>query len=298
MLTFTAYPAAISILVVIAIILFALLSADLIYRKIAGSRKLGAGNGCESLFSDFHLIVYDAFFGLKAPEDAAALFGVNAEKYYSDCRTAGHKADLKKLIARYIYGFFMVILGILSGILINILPGILFAGTGICLMLVEKSRISSKAEKRQNEIERNIPDFLDLLKTELDVGVPVEIAIHNICEKKDDLLSREFFRTMKEMQLGASDWCSALEAMADRYNVDALTEFVLETTTAYRNGTSIAGAVRRKSESIRKTYLLNVKEKAGKATNTVLLPMTLCQIIPMIIFLMIPTMLQAMGGLI
>lgn len=298
MLSVTAYPAAISILVVFLIITVTLLIASLAYRRISRSRKLDTGKGGSDLLSDFHLILYDAVFGLKAPEDAAELFGINAEKYYNDCRAAGHNADLKKLIARNIYAFVLIIIGFITGIFVNILPGILFSGTGICLMLVEKSRISSKAEKRQNEIDANIPDFLDLLKTELDVGVPVEIAVYNICEKKDDLLSREFFRTMKEMQLGASDWCSALEAMADRYNVDSLTEFVLETTTAYRNGTSIAGAVRRKSESIRKSYLLIIKEKAGKATNTVLLPMTLCQIIPMIIFLMIPTMLQAMGGLI
>lgn len=293
----TAYPAVISILVVISIITLTVLCSDLIYRKIMRSRKLNRESENQSLFSDFHLVIYDAFFGQKAPEDVAEKFGINAEKYYHDCQTAGCKADLKKLIAKYIYGIILIVSGIISGILINIIPAILFSGNGICIMLTEKSRISSRAEKKQNEIEQNIPDFLDLLKTELEVGVPVEIAVHNICEKKDDLLSREFFRTMKEMQLGASDWCSALEAMADRYNVDSLTEFVLETTTAYRNGTSIAGAVRRKSESIRKSYLLSVKEKAGKATNTVLLPMTLCQIIPMIIFLMIPTMLQAMGGL-
>lgn len=293
----TAYPAVISILVVISIITLTVLCSDLIYLKIMRSRKLNRESENQSLFSDFHLVIYDAFFEQKAPEDVAEKFGINAEKYYHDCQTAGYKADLKKLIAKYIYGIILIVSGIISGILINIIPAILFSGTGICIMLTEKSRISSRAEKKQNEIEQNIPDFLDLLKTELEVGVPVEIAVHNICEKKDDLLSREFFRTMKEMQLGASDWCSALEAMADRYNVDSLTEFVLETTTAYRNGTSIAGAVRRKSESIRKSYLLSVKEKAGKATNTVLLPMTLCQIIPMIIFLMIPTMLQAMGGL-
>ena len=292
------YPALAGILVGTTVILVAFLTAALIHRKNVRDRKLEEENRDEWLFADFHNILYDAMFSKKIPEDVSESLGINAEKYEKDCRTAGLEPDLKKMIARNLYAFVVLIFGIVVAVFVHLLPGFLLAAAGLCLMYAEKTRISSRAAKMQREIESEIPDFLDLLKTELDVGVPVELAIYNICKKKDDLLSREFFRTMKEMQLGASDWSSAMEAMADRYNVDTLTEFVLETTTAYRNGTSIADAVRRKAESIRRTHLLNVKEKAGKATNTILLPMTICQIIPMIAFLMIPTMMQAMGGLI
>lgn len=285
-------PLIIGILVGIIIVAFTLLIVAKIYQnrtKKKNSQQTG------NFFDDFHYIVYSAIFSNKLPEDVAAKFGINAEEYYNNCKTVGIKPDIIRLVAKNIYGLAMIIVGAVLMVSVNHIFGIMIMVLGLLLMMMEKSRLKSKAEERKQIIAEQLPDFLDLLKTELVVGIPVELAIFNICERKDNLLSQEFFRTMQDMQLGASDWSSAMEEMADRYDIEILTDFVLEVSTAYKNGTPVADAVIRKAEDIRTIHLLNIKEKASKITNTILLPMTILQIVPMLAFIMFPMVLGMMG---
>lgn len=283
----------IAILVALLIIAAGLIAASFIYKK--SSDKSGQGSG--SLAKDFHLILYSALFGSKDPDEVAEKLGIKPEDYYNNCKTCGVKPDIKKMIATTIYGLVIILAGIIIVLLVNPIFGILLMIIGLLVMLFEKQRLKTRAKDRRNAMSEQLPDFLDLLKTELVVGIPVENAIFNICERKDNLLSREFFRTMREMRLGASDWATALEEMADRYEINNLTDFVLEVTTAYRNGSSVAEAVVRKAGDIRNIHLLNVKERAGKTSNTVLLPLTIFQIIPMIVFLIIPILSSFSEGL-
>ena len=76
-----------------------------------------------------------------------------------------------------------------------------------------------------------------------------------------------------------------------------MSDFVLNVSTSYSKGISIADTVSRKANDIRNTNLLKAKERAGKVTNTILLPMALFQLMPMIVFLIIPIMSELSGSL-
>ena len=259
------------------------------------SEEPEAGSG--NLAGDFCHILYRSIFGTKDPVDTVSRFGIDPERFSSDCAVVGMTADLKKLAIHYTAALVLLVLGVIMLLTAGILPGFLCAGTALIFMTLDKSAVSSKAKQMKAEIASELPNFLDLLRTELAVGVPVENAICDICEKKDSLLSREFIKAMNEMQMGASGWEDALESMADRYDVDTLTDFVFEVTTAYRNGTSITQAVTRKAEDIKQVHLLNIKERAGKTTNTILIPLTIFQIIPLIAFFLIPAFVGTLSGL-
>ena len=111
------------------------------------------------------------------------------------------------------------------------------------------------------------------------------------------LLSEEFKNAMTEMELGVSGWQQALERIAAKYDIETLSEFVMDTSTAYQKGVSIADTVTRKSKDIKQKHLLSIKEKAGKTTNTILIPMVIFQFLPMIAFILLPAFLQVSTGL-
>lgn len=68
-------------------------------------------------------------------------------------------------------------------------------------------------------------------------------------------------------------------------------------STSYTKGVSIAATVSKKAKDIRETHVLAVKERAGKVTNTILLPMAIFQLMPMIVFLIIPILSELTGTL-
>ena len=140
------------------------------------------------------------------------------------------------------------------------------------------------------QVSGELPRFLDLLQAELQIGMPIENAMLIICEKFPSRISSEFLRAVNEMQMGASGWQKAMENVAERYDEELLSDFVLNVSTSYSK-------VSRKANDIRNTNLLKAKERAGKVTNTILLPMALFQLMPMIVFLIIPIMSELSGSL-
>ena len=152
------------------------------------------------------------------------------------------------------------------------------------------------SENRREEIEDDLPRFLDLLEAELVVGLPIENAIYILCRKLPDmLLAREFMDSLNRMKLGADGWQDALTDMADRYNVETLSSFVLNITTAYRRGISITRTIETKNRDIKQSHIVSIRERSGKVTNAILLPTALLQLIPMVVFLLFPTLVTLTG---
>lgn len=145
------------------------------------------------------------------------------------------------------------------------------------------------------QIENELPRFLDLLKPELEIGMPIETAVYMICEKFDSLLSEELLLSMQEMRLGVSGWNKAIENVAAKYDVETLNDFAMDISTSYRKGIPVVHSVERKTQEIRKTHLLTVKERATKATNTILIPTMLFQFLPMMAFIIFPIFQQTLS---
>lgn len=275
-----------------AILIFIIFLTAMQYSKSNKHSVYGKNNPDDWLFHNFYLKVYSAFFGIKEPEDVAIKLGINIEKYYKNCQLTRTRPNAKKLIVNTIYGF----AAFLVSILLSLLVSPVFAALGVFLffylVFFEQQRLNSKAEEMKEQVAAELPRFLDILQTELIVGLPIETSIYIICEKFDSLISREFLEALNEMELGISGWQQALEKVAAKYDIETLSDFVLDVSTSYMKGVSITDSVVRKTKEVKDTHLLNIKEKAGKATNTMLIPMAIFQFIPLIILIMFPTMIQ------
>lgn len=275
-----------------AILIFIIFLTAMQYSKSNKHSVYGKNNPDDWLFHNFYLKVYSAFFGIKEPEDVAIKLGINIEKYYKNCQLTRTRPNAKRLIVNTIYGF----AAFLVSILLSLLVSPVFAALGVFLffylVFFEQQRLNSKAEEMREQVAAELPRFLDILQTELIVGLPIETSIYIICEKFDSLISREFLEALNEMELGISGWQQALEKVAAKYDIETLSDFVLDVSTSYMKGVSITDSVVRKTKEVKETHLLNIKERAGKATNTMLIPMAIFQFIPLIVLIMFPTMIQ------
>lgn len=275
-----------------AILIFIIFLTAMQYSKSNKYSVYGKNNPDDWLFHNFYLKVYSAFFGIKEPEDVAIKLGINIEKYYKNCQLTRTRPNAKRLIVNTIYGF----AAFLVSILLSLLVSPVFAALGVFLffylVFFEQQRLNSKAEEMKEQVAAELPRFLDILQTELIVGLPIETSIYIICEKFDSLISREFLEALNEMELGISGWQQALEKVATKYDIETLSDFVLDVSTSYMKGVSITDSVVRKTKEVKETHLLNIKERAGKATNTMLIPMAIFQFIPLIVLIMFPTMIQ------
>lgn len=275
-----------------AILIFIIFLTAMQYSKSNKHSVYGKNNPDDWLFHNFYLKVYSAFFGIKEPEDVAIKLGINIEKYYKNCQLTRTRPNAKRLIVNTIYGF----AAFLVSILLSLLVSPVFAALGVFLffylVFFEQQRLNSKAEEMKEQVTAELPRFLDILQTELIVGLPIETSIYIICEKFDSLISREFLEALNEMELGISGWQQALEKVAAKYDIETLSDFVLDVSTSYMKGVSITDSVVRKTKEVKETHLLNIEERAGKATNTMLIPMAIFQFIPLIVLIMFPTMIQ------
>lgn len=275
-----------------AILIFIIFLTAMQYSKSNKHSVYGKNNPDDWLFHNFYLKVYSAFFGIKEPEDVAIKLGINIEKYYKNCQLTRTRPNAKRLIVNTIYGFAAFLVSILLSLLVSPVFTVLGVFLFFYLVFFEQQRLNSKAEEMKEQVAAELPRFLDILQTELIVGLPIETSIYIICEKFDSLISREFLEALNEMELGISGWQQALEKVAAKYDIETLSDFVLDVSTSYMKGVSITDSVVRKTKEVKETHLLNIKERAGKATNTMLIPMAIFQFIPLIILIMFPTMIQ------
>lgn len=248
------------------------------------------------LFSEFYLKVYSAFFGIQDPDEVAIKIGINIEKYYQSCRLVRVEPNTKKLIINHIYAFGILIFSLFMSLIWSFLAFPTGGAVAIYLVYFEQNKLNKKAEEMRIQISNELPRFLDLLETELQIGIPVENALSILCMKFDSLISKEFMEALNSMKLGVGGWQKALEDVATKYEVETLSNFVLDITTSYNKGVSVADAVSRKARDIKDTHLLNIKERAGKTTNTCLIPIAIFQFLPMLAYILMPVMKQVSIG--
>lgn len=283
------HPIMIAILFGLSIFFFILFFAAWIYDK--SNQRMVKKDNNDWLFYHFNEKFYDAIFEDKLPEEVLPKLGIDTEEYYENCKLADQTPDPKGLAVRCVYGFLVLIISLLLTV---VSPFFFFFGVAVCAFccMGEKMTLKRIAEDKRYQIQCELPDFLDLLSAELAVGLPIEQAIGILTSRLDNLISKEFNWAFSNMELGAGSWLQALEVIALKYNVEIFNDFVSKISVAYEKGIPIDQTVRQEAMDIKQSHLMSIKDRAGKMTNTILLPIAIFQFVPMIAFIMIPVMVQ------
>ena len=248
------------------------------------------------LFSGINDYVYNIFFKNQEPQNVAKFVGIELDKYAKNCNLLKIDTNLKTVIVFRIYGINIIFLGIILSLFIDILFLPISLGLSLLFISGPIQKIDKEAKQRKIIIENELPRFLDLLETALQIKMPIEQAIVQTAKYLDGYLSEEFLLAMVEANIGISGWQKALENLAIKYDIDIFTDFVMEFITAYNKGTDIYEIVCRKNRDIKQTHILSVKERASKTTSTILVPVFICKIVPILALLVIPVLLQLENG--
>lgn len=142
------------------------------------------------------------------------------------------------------------------------------------------------AYSRSHEIQRGLPDALDLLTVSVEAGMGFDAALANVARNTDGPLAEEFFRVLQEMQLG-SGRLEAMRALSDRTDVRDLQSFVNSMIQADAFGIPIANVLRVQAKEMRVKRSQRAEEAAQKVPIKILFPL---------IFFILPALLVVVAG--
>lgn len=134
--------------------------------------------------------------------------------------------------------------------------------------------LSQKAQGRQHQIRRDLPDTLDLLTINVEAGLSFDSAIGRLIDKIPGPLSEEFSRLLREIQLGRSR-TDALKALTARTNVPELNSFVMAIIEADLFGISIGQTMRTQSKDMRVRRRQYAEQVAMKTPVKIIFPLIL-----------------------
>ncbi len=125
---------------------------------------------------------------------------------------------------------------------------------------------------RRKDMEKNLPDMIDLLVISVEAGLGFEAAMGRVVQNVPGELSREFSRTLQETRVGVSRNV-ALRNLTERTDVEDLNSFVLALIQADQFGVSIARMLRVQSDEMRVRRRQRAQERAFAAPVKLVFPL-------------------------
>ena len=138
-----------------------------------------------------------------------------------------------------------------------------------------EASLSRAIDARRKEMEKSLPDIIDLLVISVEAGLGFEAAMSRVVENVPGALSGEFARTIQETRVGVSR-LDALRAMSDRTDVQDLDSFILSLVQADQFGVSISRVLRVQADEMRVRRRQRIQERAFKAPVKMIFPMMFC----------------------
>jgi tight adherence protein C len=135
--------------------------------------------------------------------------------------------------------------------------------------------VRSRGQARQDEIDRMLPDALDLLSIAVEAGLGFAAPLQRVATEMGGPLGQELYRVVQEMRLGRSR-PDALRDLSDRCKVSALKEFVLAMIQADSFGIAITQVLKVQADELRLKRRQSIEEKAQKVPVKIIFPLIMC----------------------
>jgi tight adherence protein C len=190
----------------------------------------------------------------------------------------------------YVYGVLGGAAIELSGPLSMVL-GIVGAVSG---WVVPNFLLSGKIARRQREIQRALPDAVDLLVICVEAGLGLNQAFQRVAVEirhMSRLLTLEISQMSMEVRAGTPR-DHAMMALAERTGLPDLRSLVTMLIQTERFGTSIAHSLRIHAETIRTKRQQRAEEAAAKTTIKMVFPLALCIFPALFVVVLGPALIQ------
>jgi tight adherence protein C len=201
------------------------------------------------------------------------------------------------LIVRAAAALCLLLVGLMLGALLGgglIAIGLtaLFGGIGYVLPLLW---LRQQATRRVKEMRRSLPDVMDLLTITVQAGLSFDAALAKVAERyRGTPVGQEFNQVLQEVRLGRPR-LEALAAMGERSGVDDVQNFTQAVVQSEKMGIGIGKILKVQAEDLRGARVQQAKEKAGRATLLMLLPMVGCIFPTLFIVLLGPALIALLA---
>ncbi|WP_433327560.1 type II secretion system F family protein [Spirillospora sp. CA-294931] len=137
----------------------------------------------------------------------------------------------------------------------------------ICLLGASQNELSLLAKRtaRQDNIQRSMPDFLDVLSVTVSAGLSFRLALARVAESMPGPLADEFTIALRQMELGTPRR-EAFDDLRERNNSEAVNQFVTAILQAEELGAPLGTALVDISEDMRRESAQWAKRKAQRTT--------------------------------
>lgn len=141
-------------------------------------------------------------------------------------------------------------------------------------ILTPRLVLSTKTKERQKEINKTLPDILDLLTVSVEAGLGFDAALGKVVEKAPGVLSKELDKALQEIKIGKSRK-EALKDASSRIGIVDFTTLIASIIQAEQLGVGIGNVLRIQSHQMRLKRRQRAQEKAMKAPVKMLIPMVM-----------------------
>ena len=178
---------------------------------------------------------------------------------------------------RIVAAVVMAVVGLGVGFLLGnlVLLAVSFAVGAILGYYLPVLWLKQKVDSRRAEIQKGLPDAMDLMVIAVDAGLGFDAALMRVTEKYKNALSVEFAKMLREVSLGRPRG-EAMDQMGRSSGVDDLHNFIQAVIQSEQFGTGIGRILRIQADEMRRKRRQRAQEKAAQATLKMLLPMVGC----------------------
>ena len=156
--------------------------------------------------------------------------------------------------------------------------------------------IKSRARRRTEQIEVELPELIDRLIVTLEAGIGFNAALQRSGERMTGPLGEELRLTLHEHELGLT-MPAALSNMLQRCDVPSIRAFVRAVTQSEQLGISIGHVMRELATDIRKRRRQILEEKAQKAPIKMLFPLAFLILPALLLVILFPGVYNIVNSL-
>jgi tight adherence protein C len=173
----------------------------------------------------------------------------------------------------------------------RVLVGLFFAAAGI---LLPGFLLSKAASRRAEQIDSELPHFVDQLALVIEAGMSFDSAVTYLAEVNEGPLADEMKRVLTELRVGESRK-TAIRNFAERVGSDEAMAFANAVLASDQLGSPLSGILRAQATDLRHRRQMYAEERAQKAPVKMLLPMAVFILPVMFVLILAPAFLGSHG---
>jgi tight adherence protein C len=165
---------------------------------------------------------------------------------------------------------------------------------GVMGYLLPSMMVGRRLKKRQKEMQKALPDALDMLVVSVEAGLGLNQALVRVSEeiyRISPVLSEQLALVNLEIRAGTSRE-ESLRNLAERTGLQDISSLVGMLIQTDRFGTSVAQALRVHSETMRTKRRQRAEEAAAKTTIKMIFPLVFCIFPALFVVILGPALIQ------